>query len=82
MILKFKLKIFNENLLLWTRMLIANKLILVIFFRNKKVSSKINKWEEYFSKFLEKENFNKNKTKLRRYDKLINLNVNNLSIRL
>ena len=63
-------------------MLIANKLILVIFFRNKKVSSKINKWEEYFSKFLEKENFNKNKTKLRRYDKLINLNVNNLSIRL
>lgn len=63
-------------------MLIANKLILVIFFRNKKVNSKINKWEEYFSKFLEKENFNKNKTKLRRYDKLINLNVNNLSIRL
>ena len=58
-------------------MLIANKLILVIFFRNKKVNSKINKWEEYFSKFLEKENFNKNKTKLRRYDKLINLNVNN-----
>lgn len=63
-------------------MLIANKLILIIFFTNKKVNSKINKWEEYFSKFLEKENFNKNKTMLRRYDKLINLNVNNLSIRL